>query len=184
MTRVILITLLSISILFGTEIMEVPLIAGMNPKVSMLKKQAKMKKSFVLHFDGKEKTFKVKKLTHRSAKDYTVFAGLKGDKNRAVLTVQGERIVGTITLDEKRFSLKTDKSGKIQITKENPEQLVPFGNDTLIPPTQKSTPTQNSSTSISKEQTSIVSSRSEAITIIDLMILYTQDFAGTMVSTH
>jgi len=139
--------------------------------------------TFSLQIDNRQIKFSSsKEIAHRLGIQTQLFKSGNG-KDHAVLTRKNGRVVGTVTVDGKRYAVSTDTNGKVILVKEDPKFQRKFQHDFHLPKRPDMLPgikpvtekeeaqTENGSSSSSGE-----SSVQNGVTVIDLMIFYTQAF--------
>ena len=112
---------------------------------------------------------------------YSWFGKTLDGKGQVVFSVHKDRMIGTITIGTDRYSI-TPEGDHFKVTKDDPEMMVPMGEDTIVSPFKGEREPQlklfNSGTDNAVEHLTSERSMGKAVAdgdlTIDVMILYTK----------
>jgi hypothetical protein len=147
------------------------------PDAAILLETTGRYKPVVFKVNGELAKIKTKKILKHFFGNYTVIAGETNSINHAVLTIRNGRILGTATINGIRYSVSTDRLGRVYTTKEDSRKKVPFKDDTMLSPVPDGRMANAPARSAPAAANAPARSSNDTITIIDLMILYTQQFS-------
>ena len=133
------------------------------------------KSSFILDINNIKYIFKVKKMSKKLYGNYTIVGSSKDDKSRAILTISSKSMVGVVVINDIRYSLSVDLDGLLKISQDKKSDINKFENDTRLPPSPPVNLDPNKPPKAFQE----AQVSSAGVVIIDLMVLYTQDFSDT-----